>query len=247
MTQLGKGMPTSRRMALKILARPRRQAHLAAAPSAADPIKIGLSAAFSGPNAAAGQALQRGAELAMEEINGTGGVLGRQMTLVIRDNEHKLDRGVAQTRELIEREGCVGDPGLTGQLHRPRRDRHDPRAEGAVVRPCGRRRRHHREQPLAQLHVPRRHQRPRGGEVPGELWAEVGRHEVRDPQRGHRVGRARHRRPAGSAQGEEPGGCLGRQDESRRQRLHPADAARQEREAPTPSCPTRTPSRWRTR
>ena len=47
--------------------------------SAADPIKIGLSAAFSGPNAAAGQALSRGAELAMDEINAAGGVLGRQL------------------------------------------------------------------------------------------------------------------------------------------------------------------------
>ena len=84
--------------------------------SAADPIKIGLSAAFSGPNAAAGQALQRGAELAMEEINGGGGVLGRQLALVIRDNEHKLDRGVAQTRELIEREGCAAMLGSRGSF-----------------------------------------------------------------------------------------------------------------------------------
>src|SRR5689334_8897052 len=74
--------------------------------AAADPIKIGLSAAFSGPNASAGEALQRGAELAMEEINAAGGVGGRQLVLVTRDNEHKLERGVAQTRELVEREGC---------------------------------------------------------------------------------------------------------------------------------------------
>jgi len=81
-----------------------------------DPIKIGLSAAFSGPNAAAGEALKRGAELAIEEINGTGGVLDRPLAVVTRDNEHKLDRGVAQTRELIEREGCVAMLGSQGSF-----------------------------------------------------------------------------------------------------------------------------------
>lgn len=116
MTQLGKGMPASRRAALKILGATAAASALGGRAFAADPIKIGLSAAFSGPNASAGQALQRGAELAMEEINGAGGVLGRQMTLVIRDNEHKLDRGVAQTRELIEREGCVAILGSQGSF-----------------------------------------------------------------------------------------------------------------------------------
>jgi branched-chain amino acid transport system substrate-binding protein len=84
--------------------------------AAADPIKIGLSAAFSGPNASAGEALQRGAELAMEEIKAAGGVGGRQLVLVIRDNEHKLERGVAQTRELIEREGCFAILGSQGSF-----------------------------------------------------------------------------------------------------------------------------------
>jgi branched-chain amino acid transport system substrate-binding protein len=43
-------------------------------------------------------------------------VLGRQLSLVIRDNEHKLDRGVAQVRELIEREGCVSILGSQGSF-----------------------------------------------------------------------------------------------------------------------------------
>lgn len=80
------------------------------------PIKIGISAAFSGPNAAAGQSMQRGAELAIDEINAAGGVLGRKLALAIRDNEHKLDRGVAQARELIEREGCVSIIGSQGSF-----------------------------------------------------------------------------------------------------------------------------------
>jgi branched-chain amino acid transport system substrate-binding protein len=81
-----------------------------------EPIKLGLSAAFSGPNAKVGEAQLRGAELAIEEVTRAGGVLGRDLTVVTRDNEHKLDRGVAQTRELIEREGCVAILGSQGSF-----------------------------------------------------------------------------------------------------------------------------------
>jgi branched-chain amino acid transport system substrate-binding protein len=84
--------------------------------AAADPVKIGMSAAFSGPNAKAGESQLRGAELALEEINKAGGVLGREVVVVTRDNEHKLDRGVAQARELIEREGCVAILGSQGSF-----------------------------------------------------------------------------------------------------------------------------------
>ena len=53
MTQLRKGMPASRRTALKLLGGAAAASAFGARVSAADPIKIGLSAAFSGPNAAA--------------------------------------------------------------------------------------------------------------------------------------------------------------------------------------------------
>jgi branched-chain amino acid transport system substrate-binding protein len=112
-------VPISRRTILKAFGAGAALAPLAGGvpgAAAADPIKIGLSAAFSGPNASAGEALQRGAELAMEEINAAGGVAGRQLVLATRDNEHKLERGVAQTRELIEREGCVAILGSQGSF-----------------------------------------------------------------------------------------------------------------------------------
>jgi branched-chain amino acid transport system substrate-binding protein len=80
------------------------------------PIKLGLSAAYSGPLAQLGQTLQLGAGLAMDEINAAGGVLGRKLVLVTRDNEHKLDRGVSQARELIEREGCAAIIGSQGSF-----------------------------------------------------------------------------------------------------------------------------------
>jgi branched-chain amino acid transport system substrate-binding protein len=118
--QQGRSRRISRRTSLKVLgsvaAATAFGSRVGLAALGTEPIKVGLSAAFSGPNASAGEALQRGAELAMREINGASGVLDRPMTLVIRDNEHKLDRGVAQTRELIEREGCVAILGSQGSF-----------------------------------------------------------------------------------------------------------------------------------
>jgi branched-chain amino acid transport system substrate-binding protein len=117
--QLPTTIPFSRRTILKGLGAGAALAPLLGrmpAAAADNPIKIGLSAAFSGPNASAGEATQRGADLAIEDINAAGGVLGRPLALIIRDNEHKLDRGVAQTRELIEREGCIAMLGSQGSF-----------------------------------------------------------------------------------------------------------------------------------
>ncbi len=74
------GATGSRRAVLKILGAAAAGGVVGSRARAAEPIKIGLSAAFSGPNATAGQALQRGADLALEEINKAGGILGREMS-----------------------------------------------------------------------------------------------------------------------------------------------------------------------
>ena len=108
MTKLSKGMPTSRRTGFEGGGGRRhdggtRWPGFRCRSEQARPV-----AAFSGPSPLqAGQLSRVGAELAMDQINAAGGVLGRQLALVIRDNEHKLDRGVAQTHELIPLEGYV--------------------------------------------------------------------------------------------------------------------------------------------
>ena len=71
---------------------------------AADPIKIGLVTALSGQSARAGEALTRGATIAIEEINAKGGVLGRRLELVRRDDESNPAKGLLAARELIQRE-----------------------------------------------------------------------------------------------------------------------------------------------
>ena len=76
---------------------------LATAAQAADPIKIGLVTALSGQSARAGEAIARGATIAIDEINAKGGVLGRQLELVRRDDESNPAKGLTAARELIQR------------------------------------------------------------------------------------------------------------------------------------------------
>ncbi len=72
---------------------------------AADPIKIGLVTALSGQSALAGEAITRGLQVAIDEINAKGGLLGgRQLELVRRDDESNPAKGVVAARELIYRE-----------------------------------------------------------------------------------------------------------------------------------------------
>jgi branched-chain amino acid transport system substrate-binding protein len=72
---------------------------------AAEPVKIGLVTALSGQSALAGEAISRGLQLAIDELNAAGGVLGgRKFELVRRDDEANPAKGVVAARELIYRE-----------------------------------------------------------------------------------------------------------------------------------------------
>lgn len=74
---------------------------------AEDPIKIGLIASLSGPSAKSGEAITRGMMLAISEINADGGVLGRPLELLRRDDEANPGKGLTAARELIQREGVT--------------------------------------------------------------------------------------------------------------------------------------------
>jgi branched-chain amino acid transport system substrate-binding protein len=72
---------------------------------AAEPVKIGLVAALSGPSAKSGEGITRGLTIAIDEINAKGGVLGgRRLELVQRDDESSPPKGVVAARELIFKE-----------------------------------------------------------------------------------------------------------------------------------------------
>jgi branched-chain amino acid transport system substrate-binding protein len=74
------------------------------AADAGEPIKLGLVAAITGPSAVSGESITRGLTIAMEEVNAKGGVGGRPLELVVRDDESTPAKGVAAARELIEKE-----------------------------------------------------------------------------------------------------------------------------------------------
>jgi branched-chain amino acid transport system substrate-binding protein len=78
---------------------------VAAAPAwAQQTIKIGLVTALSGQSARAGEAITRGLQVAIDEINAKGGLLGKKLELVRRDDESIPAKGVIAARELYFKE-----------------------------------------------------------------------------------------------------------------------------------------------
>ncbi len=79
---------------------------------AAEPIKIGVSGPFTGGSSPMGVSMRDGVRLAAEEINKAGGIMGRQIKLIERDDEAKNERGVQVSQELINRERVVATLGF---------------------------------------------------------------------------------------------------------------------------------------
>jgi branched-chain amino acid transport system substrate-binding protein len=72
--------------------------------AADDTVKLGLVAAMSGQSAKSGEAIVRGLSLAIDEINAKGGLLGKKVELLVRDDESNPAKGVIAARELVQRE-----------------------------------------------------------------------------------------------------------------------------------------------
>jgi branched-chain amino acid transport system substrate-binding protein len=69
-----------------------------------DPLRIGCPLPLTGPFAALAADMQRGAVLAADEVNAKGGVLGRKVEVLFRDDQLKPAVGAQRTKELIENE-----------------------------------------------------------------------------------------------------------------------------------------------
>ena len=65
------------------------------------PVKVGFAADLTGACAALAEDGLNGAKIAAEEINAKGGILGRQVALIVRDTQTKPDEGAKVARELI--------------------------------------------------------------------------------------------------------------------------------------------------
>src|SRR3979409_576549 len=81
-----------------------------------DTILFGQVAALEGRSSALGQGMRQGILAAFAQINAQGGVHGRKLELVSRDDGYDPDRSVVQTKKLIEEDqvfaliGAVGTP-----------------------------------------------------------------------------------------------------------------------------------------
>ncbi len=71
---------------------------------AAGDIKVGIIDTYSGPPSSYGLDVLDGFKLALKKINANGGVLGKKITFVTRDDKFKVDLGLTEAKELIMRE-----------------------------------------------------------------------------------------------------------------------------------------------
>ncbi len=77
-----------------------------AAPAIAanEPIKIGYLPALTGPSSSTGVGINRGVQLAVEDINNAGGVNGRKLELIVRDTQSDPTKAVNAVSELTQRQ-----------------------------------------------------------------------------------------------------------------------------------------------
>ncbi|MEZ5649540.1 MAG: ABC transporter substrate-binding protein [Burkholderiaceae bacterium] len=72
---------------------------------AADPVRIGFHAPLTGFAAADGKSSLNGAELAVQQVNDSGGINGRPLELIVYDDGAKADQGVQLANKLLSQDG----------------------------------------------------------------------------------------------------------------------------------------------
>jgi branched-chain amino acid transport system substrate-binding protein len=97
-------MPLTRRQALASAAAALASTVARPAIAAKEPIRIGYLPALTGPSSSTGIGMNRGSELAMQEINAAGGIDGRQIELILRDTQSEPTKAVNAAAELTRGE-----------------------------------------------------------------------------------------------------------------------------------------------
>lgn len=72
-----------------------------------NPVKVGYAGTLSGKNAPLGIAVKDGVLLALEEINAQGGIKGRKLELIIKDDKNDPETVLKVDAELIEEGVCA--------------------------------------------------------------------------------------------------------------------------------------------
>lgn len=75
--------------------------------AAQDTIRIGEFASLTGKEATFGQSSHNGTQLAIDELNAKGGLLGKKLQLLTEDDESKAGQPATVVRKLISRDGVV--------------------------------------------------------------------------------------------------------------------------------------------
>ncbi len=79
---------------------------------AQEAITIGVSGPYTGGSSSMGVSMRDGVRLAVKEINAAGGVSGKKIEIIERDDEAKNERGVQIAQELINKEKVVATVGF---------------------------------------------------------------------------------------------------------------------------------------
>ena len=83
--------------------------------TAQDTIKVGIITDRVGNSAAWAKPIEAGLELALSEINGAGGVLGKKIELVYESDQSKPDVSATKARKLMSlRAPGIGQVGTVG-------------------------------------------------------------------------------------------------------------------------------------
>lgn len=84
-----------------------------------EPIKVGMYMDLSGQTSSFGESSVSGAEMAVEEINAAGGVLGRPIQLVVEDDQGRPEQAATVVTKLIDQDkvvALIGEVASTNSL-----------------------------------------------------------------------------------------------------------------------------------
>jgi len=105
-------------------------ATLAGAALAQDTIKIGEFASMTGKEAVFGQLSHKGVQLAVDEVNAAGGVLGKKIEVLLEDDQSKPGEAATIVKKFISRDKVVA---LLGEISSSRTLEGAPIAQNAKI------------------------------------------------------------------------------------------------------------------
>src|SRR6478609_10417810 len=76
-----------------------------------DPITLGVSGPLTGPNAQYGAQWKQGFDLALDQINGSGGIKGRPLRYIFEDTQSDPKQTVAVAQKFIADKRIVAELG----------------------------------------------------------------------------------------------------------------------------------------